>query len=303
MIRYTLAAGALKVFSQGTPMRKLYRAMGNMAGAKQRATKTMPRTYLDRIKWKIDLCQRFNILKDGDTILELGTGWVHWEALTLKLFYDVKAVLYDVWDNRQLSALKSYAKQLDTAFDAGYDLPGVDIRKARELIKKVQEVTSFDELYSLLNFQYVLDPEAMMNSLNGDRFQLIVSAGVFEHVRKEGMSDFVANWARLLAPRGFAMHSINISDHLAHYDRTASPKQYLVFSEGVWKWFFENDLQYINRIQRGEWLKMFNDAGLVLRDEAGSYVDLGSLKISKRYAGIDTRDLQCTVLKVLLQSH
>jgi 2-polyprenyl-3-methyl-5-hydroxy-6-metoxy-1,4-benzoquinol methylase len=158
-------------------------------------------------------------------------------------------------------------------------------------------------LYSLLNFQYVLDPEAMMNSLNGDRFQLIVSAGVFEHVRKEGMSDFVANWARLLAPRGFAMHSINISDHLAHYDRTASPKQYLVFSEGVWKWFFENDLQYINRIQRGEWLKMFNDAGLVLRDEAGSYVDLGSLKISKRYAGIDTRDLQCTVLKVLLQSH
>lgn len=301
MLKYILTAAALKVFSQGTPMRRLYRAIGNTAGAKQRAGNKMPPTYMTRIEWKIDLCRRFNILKDGDTILELGTGWVHWEALTLRLFYDIKAVLYDVWDNRQLSALKAYTRQLDQAFNAGYALPDMDIRRARGLINKIQEVASFEELYSLLGFQYVLDPAATMGSLDGSRYQLVVSAGVFEHVRKEGLSDFVANWAKLVAPGGFAMHSINIADHLAHYDRTASPKQYLCFSEDVWKRFFENDLQYINRVQRNEWLKMFDSAGLKLREETGTYADLAGLKINNRYAGIEDRDLQCTNLKVLLQ--
>jgi hypothetical protein len=302
MIKYVLVGGALKVFSQGEPLRKLYRVIGNAAGAKRRAGNRMSATYLDRIKWKMELCQQFNILKDGDRILELGTGWVHWEALTLKLFYDIEAILYDVWDNRQLPALKSYIKQLDSAFDAGYAVSGMDMRRARKLTNEIQKVTSFDELYSLLNFRYVLDPGATMSCLDGNRFQLIVSAGVFEHVRKEGLSDFVANWAKLLVPGGFAMHSINIADHLAHYDSTASPKQYLGFSETVWKRFFENDVQYINRVQRSEWLKIFDSAGLILRDETGSYADLAGLKINKRYIGIETRDLQCTNLRVLLQS-
>ncbi|HEV2328711.1 MAG TPA: methyltransferase domain-containing protein [Verrucomicrobiae bacterium] len=301
MVKYILVGGALKVLSQGAPLRKLYRAVGNVAGGKQRAGNRMPATYLDRIKWKVDLCQRFNILKNGDTILELGTGWVHWEALTLRLFYDISAVLYDVWDNRQLSALKSYIKQLDLAFDAGYTVPHANTRRARELINEIQKVASFEELYSLLDFRYVLDPAATLNGLPASRFQLVVSAGVFEHVRHEGLNEFVSNGARLVAPGGFAMHSINIADHLAHYDQTASPKQYLSFSEGVWKRFFENELQYINRVQRSDWLKMFDAAGLILRDEIGSYADLAGLKINNRYASVEARDLQCTNLKVLLQ--
>ena len=38
--------------------------------------------------------------------------------MTLRLFYDIKAVLFDVWDNRQLGGLKNYIRQLEICWAA-----------------------------------------------------------------------------------------------------------------------------------------------------------------------------------------
>ena len=43
---------------------------------------------------------------------ELGTGWIHFYSLYLRLFFDFRGTLYDVWDNRQLHALKRIFSQL-----------------------------------------------------------------------------------------------------------------------------------------------------------------------------------------------
>ena len=72
----------------------------------------MPGYYPDRVKRMLRLQKNYNIVHHGDRILELGTGWLRWEALTLRLFYDIEAVLFDVWDNRQLGGLKNYLRQL-----------------------------------------------------------------------------------------------------------------------------------------------------------------------------------------------
>jgi cyclopropane fatty-acyl-phospholipid synthase-like methyltransferase len=301
MLKYVAAAAALKAFSCGAPARRLYRALGNFAGTRMKQRSTLPSHYFDRIKRKADLCREFGILKDGDTVLELGTGWVHWEAITLKLFWDIKAVLYDVWDNRQFPALKSFLRQVDTAFKEGYRIEGVDMARARRQVGAILETASFEELYRLLGFRYVVGPSGTLDTLGDERFRLVVSAGVFEHIYRAILSRFVARWSQLLAPGGFALHTINIKDHLYQYDLSVCPKQYLGFSEKVWKRFFENDVQYINRVQRCEWLEIFAHAGLVLREEQSVYVDLGRLEVKAPYTQMDAKDLRCGQLEVVLE--
>ena len=41
---------------------------------------------------------------------------------------------------------------------------------------------------------------------------------------------------------------------LYHYDTSVSAKNYLRYSDAVWKRWFENRVQYFNRVQRREWL-------------------------------------------------
>ncbi len=55
--------------------------------------------------------------KDGDRLLEIGTGWLHWEAIASRLFFDIQATLIDAWDKRQPRGIQNYLSQLQFQFD------------------------------------------------------------------------------------------------------------------------------------------------------------------------------------------
>src|SRR6202040_1146893 len=101
--------------------RSFYRRLGNTVGNRRRSSGVMPDYYAERVKRMLRLQKQYSIVSDGDRIIELGTGWLHWEALTLRLFYDIKAVLFDVWDNRQLGGLKNYVRQLKPMLSDGFE--------------------------------------------------------------------------------------------------------------------------------------------------------------------------------------
>jgi hypothetical protein len=100
-------------------------------------------------------------------------------------------------------------------------------------------------------------------------------------------------------PGGYSIHSINIRDHLYLYDQTASPKQYLHYPDWVWKLLFENDVQYINRIQRSNWLQLFESAGLSLIREDVEVVNVASEKVSALYRQQAETDLTCGGLNIV----
>src|SRR5260221_11946207 len=105
MIKYLATAAALKCFSSTPLTRASYRSLGNRVGNKRRSAGTMPGYYAERVKRMLRLQRQHGPVKDADRIMELGTAWLHWEALTLRLFYDVKAALFAVGDNSQLRGL------------------------------------------------------------------------------------------------------------------------------------------------------------------------------------------------------
>jgi len=247
------------------------------------------------------LQRQHGIVKDGDRIMELGTGWLHWEALTLRLFYDIKAVLFDVWDNRQLGGLKNYVRQLGPMLNDGFDLSAPELKRAQSLIEAILKVESFDELYKLLDFEYVVQSSGSLAEFQPETFQLVVSGGVLEHVSRAALPTLLGETRRVLKPGGWAVHSIDTADHLEHYDRTVSPKMYLSFSERTWQLLCENEVQYINRVQRGEWLALFKSNGFELVEEDARRVDISHLKLAARYVNMERGDLACTVLKLALK--
>jgi len=301
MMKYITTAVALKCFSSGPLMRSLYRRLGNTVGNKRRSSEAMPGYYPERVKRMLRLQKEHHIVSDGDRIIELGTGWLHWEALTLRLFYDIEAVLFDVWDNRQLGGLKNYVRQLGAMLNDGFGLSQMELRRAQMLIEEILKVESFDELYQLLGFEYVVENAGSLHQFSSGSFQLVVSGGVLEHVKRAALPDLIAGTQRILKPRGWAVHSIDTADHLEHYDRTVSPKLYLSFSEQTWKRLCENEVQYINRMQRGEWLELFKANGFKLIEEEVRRVDIRGLNLADRFAHMDRGDLECTVLRLALK--
>ncbi len=292
MLRYCLSAMALKAFSCSHLTKRMYRRLGNTVGSKKRAAGQMPTFYLDRVNRTLRIARSYGIPKNGHRLIELGTGWLHWEAVTARLFFDVGGVLFDVWDNRQINGLKNYIEQLDKSLDK-LDVDGAQRDRAHKLISEIREVDDYQDLYNLLGFEYVLDPSGRLNLFEDGSFDVAVSAGVMEHIRAEDASDFVHGVARLLRPGGYSIHSINIRDHLYQYDRSVSRKQYLHYPHWVWSLCFENDVQYINRLQRSEWLGLFRNAGFALVEEEVEMEDLSGLKVAAAYQKCGEDDLRC----------
>lgn len=298
MLKYVTTAVALKCFSSTPITRSLYRRLGNELGDRRRRGGVMPGYYLERVKRTLRVLREYGLVRHGDTVFELGTGWLHWEALTLRLFIDIEAVLFDVWDNRQLGGLKNYLTQLGPMLNnVELGLSSAQRARAQAVIDSVARVQSFDELYRLLDFRYVVDADGSLRQFANESFRLVVSGGVLEHVKREALPGLVAEMHRVLEPGGWALHSIDTSDHLSHYDSSVSKKKYLSFSEGTWKRLFENEVQYINRVQRGDWLKLFEAAGFELIEEDSRHVDITGLKLAMPYRSMAAQDLASTVVR------
>lgn len=299
MIKYFLSAAALKAYSCSKPTRSFYRYLGNKIGGKQRSSGEMPSHYLGRINRLLRNAKKYGFPKDGDRLLEIGTGWLHWESITARLFYDVHCTLYDVWDNRQISGLKNYLKQLDNSLHKT-NADKNQINSARILISQILKVSDYQELYKLLGFVYIVDNKGVLECLEEESFDVVLSATVLEHVYAKDVPTLVDAIGKILKPGGYSAHTINIRDHLYLYDRSVASKQYLKYPVWFWNILLENKVQYINRLQRSEWLEIFNKSGLLLIEEEIEKVDTKNLKkLSPCYRKYDEQDILCGGLKLI----
>ena len=298
MLKYYFVSIVLKAFSSSKISKNGYRYIGNYLGNKKRASEKIPSYYYSRINRMLRIKKKHGIPRDGDKIIEIGTGWLHWDAIIIRLFFDVTGVLFDVWDNRQIDGLKNYLSQLDNSIGE-IDTDEEKRNKASKTIKSILEVENYNELYNMLGFEYIIDEKGSLDKLNKKSFDIVVSSGVLEHIYAENSENFVNSMAKLLKHGGYSVHSINIRDHLTQYDSTMSQKQYLKYSNLVWRLFFENKVQYFNRIQRSEWHKLFVKSGFVLLEEEVDMVDISNIKLSNQYKNKQLSDLECGGLNLV----
>src|SRR6266566_6861868 len=218
MIKYVMAAAALKCFSFTPQTRRVYRKLGNTLGQKKRVQIGISQMYLERSRKILELCEKHHAIQPGDRLLEIGTGWVHRESTVLRLFYDVEITLFDVWDNRQLAAYKHFFNQFEQVMDKELNLDPVQAERAHTLLREILAAQSFEKIYDLLNFRYVVNPDGTLKRFQDETFSLIFSCSVLEHVDKRILPEFIQDYYRLLKPRGHSMDLIDLQDHLYYYD-------------------------------------------------------------------------------------
>jgi cyclopropane fatty-acyl-phospholipid synthase-like methyltransferase len=299
MVKYVMTAAALKFFSTTPQTKQLYRLLGNTLGQRMRIQHGLNRQYLDRAKQILELCEKHHAIQKGDRLLEIGTGWLHWESTILRLFYDVEITLFDVWDNRQLGSYKQYFGQLEEVIDKELAMDPMQRERVHTLLRAILKASSFDEIYTLLGFRYVINPRGTLEHFQDESFTVIFSCNVLEHVDRGILPKFTQDFHRLLKLGGHSVHQIDLGDHLAYYDNGVSVKNYLRYSDKIWRRYFENDVQYFNLVQRPEWLDFFRKAGFELVEEESISADIGTIKVDKSKENLDAQDLQCRTLRVV----
>lgn len=301
MIKYQLAAVALKVFSLNTATRKAYRWLGNRVGGHARS-KSIKASYLQRAHENLRFIEDHGAIRDGMQLVELGTGWVHWESLFTRMFYDVKVILFDVWDNRQFGGFIHHAQQLRDRMAAEIDRDAASITRAEALLDSVLACTSFEEVYQLLGFSYLIDPTGSLQAIPNGSVDLVISSDVLEHVPATAVPVLTADLNRILRPGGHNSSQIVFADHLQIYDRTVHPKNLLRYSNARWKLLYENDMQYVNRLQASDFNKAFCDAGLVVEaDVTVESCEVDSLRIDPAFAHYSRADHEAVVNRIIVR--
>ncbi|TCK24709.1 methyltransferase family protein [Pseudonocardia endophytica] len=296
MWKYAAVAAASRAFSLNSSTRWVYRRLGNVALTRMRVADGLPERYVDRARRLLAACETNRILRPGDAVLELGTGWVHWEALVLRLFHDVEITLYDVWDNRLFTAFRCYADQLDDHLDDLGEELGFDparVRTAHERLGAARSARTFDELYDTLGMRYVVEPSGMLEELPESHYALVVSADVLEHVDAATLPAYLARTTALLRPGGWSLHQIDLVDHFHYFDPSCSPKHFYRYDTATWRRRWDSSVQYVNRVQRPEWLDLFEAAGLQLRREERVSEPMGDVPLAGAFRGLAQEDVDC----------
>ena len=285
----------LRLFSANGLTRRCYRGIGNRVVAKRRAVGGLPQTYRWRTRDLVAALRRHDCLRPGIRVLEIGTGWAHWDALVIRLAAgETRSVLYDVWDNRSMEQFRAFAQALlDPSFSELFD--------PAALARLEQSLTSpaWRDVYEHLGFEYVVDPGGELAGVEG-QFDVIVSSDVLEHVPVANIPALLRAQARLLKPGGIAYHQIVLFDHLRIYAPGAHLKQYLAYPDKVWRRRFDNGVQHQNRVQMPAWREHFREAGLrVLDERALQTCDLGGFAVAPEFAGISRSDLEVGVVQLV----
>lgn len=301
MLRYYLAAAGLKAFSANSATKRMYRKVGNHLGARRRSTEIRA-GYIKRAEANLRFIESHGGIADGMHVLELGTGWVHWESLFTRAFYDVKCTLFDVWDNRQFAGFQNYALHLIQRIRVEVDRTEEEFARAETLLRKVLECDDFEEAYALLGWTYVIESNGSLSALGDNSIDLVISSDVLEHVARHAMPGLAQAHRRILKPGGRAAHQIVFTDHLTIYDRSVHPKHYLTMSDKRWRIMGENDVQYINRLQPSEIESLFVNAGLNIEAEkVTTRCDLTRITLDDRFRGYSDEDLSTSVKSILLK--
>ena len=292
--KYATAANVARLFSLTRQTRRSYRVLGNAYEGRKRVREGLPDRYLERANVLLALCDRHEVLQAHDRVLELGTGWMHWEGMILRLFAEADVSLFDVVNNRLWSAFQAYFARLDQVLDESIDVDAERLARAHAALRAIEGADSFDEVYRLLEMRYVVDPAGKLDRFASDSFALVVSSDVLEHVHRSILPSALEGTYRLLKPGGYAIHYIDLADHFTYLiGGGVSRKHYLKYSEAQWSRYFENDVQYVNRIQRPEWLALVAEAGFEIVEEDVATDDLGGVEPAGQYGALSTDDLAC----------
>jgi len=238
-----------------------------------------------------------NTPREDALVLELGTGWYPIVPTMLYLADFKGTVSIDIsnWMNleRQLTAFQKIIAYYDDGKLARYS-DNINTDKIERLrgIRDNREDYTIAEVNAIINLEYKL-MDATSLEFGAETFDLICSNNTFEHVHEGVLRGILKEFKRVVKADGVMSHFIDLSDHFAHLDATINIYHYLRFSKKTWS-RIDNDIQPQNRLRWPDYLEMYKELGIGVREEdyrEGSVQLLSEVPLHEEYAGYTPEEL------------
>lgn len=294
MVKYVLAATALKLFSINGATQAAYRKMSNVVGQRMRKDQNL-NAYVERGDLLVSLCRKYGVMQDANCVLDLGTGWMHWYGIYTRLHAALHVDCFDIWDNRQFRALTDAFANLRVQWEKDRRITAYQT----DVLRRVSEAQSLEELYEVLSLRYAIHKEGSLSAYQDDHYDCVFSLHVLEHIRRDSVERTVFDIYRILKKGGYSIHQIGIDDHLAHYDKKVSPKNYLRYSRRTWRCFFENTVQHVNRLQGSDFLDVFEKAQFESVEVFRDPCDIDQVPIHQEWQHYSKEDLETTCMTIV----
>ena len=110
--------------------------------------------------------------------------------------------------------------------------------------------------------------------LVSESIDLICSYTALEHVRYPSMT--IQECFRILRPGGKLVSAIDLGDHSSYGEKIAYPDRLfhcLQYPEWLWNLMRWNRSSYVNRLRQSDWMRLFAEAGFVVRVREGTVSD------------------------------
>lgn len=233
-----------------------------------------------------------------DTTLELGSGW--YPVIPVYFFLVGSKAIYTMDINlltnkkRIFQTIKKYVEFIDSNSKEAEKLFLPDRINALKRIFSLNYNT-IDEILKELNIQYIVS-DARKTGFSENSFNLIHSNNTFEHIYPEILKDILIEFFRILKPGEIMSHSIDLSDHFSHYDRSITNYNFLRFSQKQWN-LIDNCVQPQNRMRVSEYENMFSQLGISFQIDNirfGKNEEITGLKLDSFYKTMPLEKLLVT---------
>lgn len=253
---------------------------------------------LDALRDHLKFYKKYsNTQRQDAVVLELGTGWYPIVPTMLYLNDFKKTISIDIsnWMNldRQIIAFQKIIAYYDQGLLASYadDINPEKVTELRTICSNRDRYT-IDEVNKLINLEYLLMDATSLNFAD-ETFDLICSNNTFEHVHKDVLAGILKEFKRVLKKGGVMSHFIDLSDHFAHLDSSINIYNFLRFSKKQWA-FIDNSIQPQNRMRWNDYLKMYTELGITVKEEdyrAGSQSLLNEVDVHEEYSEYSREEL------------
>lgn len=247
---------------------------------------------------------------EGHTFFEVGTG--HKPIVPIGFFLSgAKSIItVDLHKRLDFGFLKKILCYLS-----------VNQKKLKTIYYEVTEPTIFRERFNLLdrlkekpqtflteaNIQYLAPADAADTGLPDGSIDYHLSCTVLEHIPLDIIKNIFLEARRILKDDGSAIHSIDLSDHFQHQDRSITKINFLRFTDQQWESIAGNEFAYCNRLRSSDFLRLFSELSFKIIQNASEINDesMKSIKngflIDGKFSPYSLEDICTTFLRIMLK--
>jgi SAM-dependent methyltransferase len=220
-------------------------------------------------------------LAESFSHLEIGTGW--YPVVPLGMFLCGADAITTI-DLTRLTSEDRFRTTVKKYYESSRNgklnvlLPNASGERLQILLGEAENPTcnSLGAFLEKFRMEYHV-ADARKVPFKDNSFDVITSNNTFEHIYPEALEGILLEFKRLCKKGGVMSHSIDLSDHFAHMDKSITIYNFLKFSEAQWKWI-DNSIQPMNRMRIYDYRELYKKTSIPITVEINREFNIEEFK-------------------------